>query len=145
MRVCRELIKYPASCRKTNANGNKLCLERWKSRIKESLCALLYVRAGDRVVGVKPLEGGFILQEFIKKRAIPIPDARRIGANVLQHIYGPAQAPIHKVRIPGWVSFSGHVYFDERTLVLDGPASCIHGLRGPYLENWKAGVGGCVV
>lgn len=113
--------------------------------MKENICAWLCVWGGDAVVGVMPLEGGFILQEFVKERAVPVPDARRIGANVLEHVYGPAQAPIHKVRVPGWVSLSGHVYFDERTLRLDGPASCIHELCGPYLENWKAGVGGCFV
>lgn len=111
---------------------------------KGEVCALLCVR-GVRDVERAPLEGGFVLQEFIKKWAVPIPDAHCIGANVLQHIYGPAQTPIHKVRIPGWVAFSGHVYLDERTFRPDGPASCIHRLYGPYLENWKAGVRGCFI
>lgn len=129
-----ELIQMERTDRKVEEQNERKCM-----------CIIVCVWGGDTVVGETPLEGGFVLKEFIKKRAIPVPDARRIGANVLEHVYGPAQAPIHKVRVPGWVSFSGHVYFNERTLRLDGPASCIHGLCGPYLENWKAGVGGCFV
>lgn len=116
-----------------------------EQREKGEACALLGLRGGDRNVEKMSLEGGFVLQKFVEKRTVPVPDAHRIGANVLQHIYGPTQAPIHKVCIPGRVAFSGHVYLDERTLRPDGPASCIHRLCGPDLENWKAGVRGCFV
>lgn len=89
-----------------------------------------------------PLQGGLVLEQLVEEGSIPVPDAHRVGADVLEDVYGSPQTSVHKVSIPGWVALPGHVDLDEGSLGGDGPTRRIGGLCGSHLEHRQTSVCG---